>query len=129
MVGQGLLNSSNQQLQLEDEVPIKQPAKVKDELDLAHDVNSSGLIEKGFLDEMRMNDAGEVKPSGRFQQQASIRKGDGEEAGSQERPSQVNSFQNSSQQLAGSRIFGEADQLGSGILKTPEEIQWQQMAK
>ena len=50
-----------------DEVPIKQP-KVKDELDLAvGDVNSSGLIEKGILDEMNMNDVSEVKPSGRFQ--------------------------------------------------------------
>ena len=65
-VGQGLLNQSSNQLQL-DEVPIKQP-KVKDELDLAiGDVNSSGLIEKGFLDEMKMNEASEVKPSGRFQ--------------------------------------------------------------
>ena len=66
MVGQGLLNQSNN-LML-DEVPIKQP-KVKDELDLAvGDVNSSGLIEKGILDEMNMNDVSEVKPSGRFQQ-------------------------------------------------------------
>ena len=61
-------------------MPTKLP-KIKDELELAIDVNSqglmnsSGLVDRGFLDEMGRNDEeNSGKPSGRFQQQASIRK-------------------------------------------------------
>ena len=60
-VGQGLLSTS-----VLDDVPTKQPA-MQDELELAlGDVNSSGLIDRGFLDEMRRNDDDAGRPSGRF---------------------------------------------------------------
>ena len=67
-VGQGLLDQSKVSQAL-DKVPTKQP-KVKDELDLAQDISSSGLLEKGIIDENKGKEY--VWPSGRFQQQASI---------------------------------------------------------
>ena len=58
-IGSGLINDSQD--------GGKKEENIQDELELAvGDLNSSGLVSKDFLDEMKNNEGHNKKPSGRF---------------------------------------------------------------